>query len=88
VAWSTVRIRTAVTCLMTSITACSSTHSLMTCGDASRSAGPDAVLAILTLTAPSTGRSGSTMNMQATLTASADLDDLSTPAAVEIRTTS
>jgi hypothetical protein len=56
----------------------------MTCGDAPRSSGPDAALAILTLTAPSTGRSGATISLQANLTVSADLDDLSTPAAVDI----
>jgi hypothetical protein len=38
----------------------------------------------LTLSAPETGRSGSTIDLQARLTVTAEVDDLSTPAAVDI----
>jgi hypothetical protein len=70
--------------LVASVTACTTGHPLISCGDSPRSSGPDAALVTLTLAAPSTGRSGTAIATQATLSASANVDDLSSPAAVVI----
>jgi hypothetical protein len=56
------------------LTACTTGPSLTTCGDAPRSSGPAATIAILTLTAPPSGRSGGTIQPQATLTVSSPVE--------------